>query len=145
MPGLAGRRSVPGSMSRLTAALDRFPWLKTAREAALFAHRRGREVRLQQVAGSLTFTTVLSIVPLFAVALALFSVFPYFADFREAFQSLVQRTLPAQISSTVLRYLERVRAAGDAPDSGRPDLPRPDSAVDDHDRRSRAQRHLAGA
>ena len=105
MPGLAGRRSVPGSMSRLTAALDRFPWLKTAREAALFAHRRGREVRLQQVAGSLTFTTVLSIVPLFAVALALFSVFPYFADFREAFQSLVQRTLPAQISSTVLRYL----------------------------------------
>ena len=92
-------------MSRLTAALDRFPWLKTAREVALFAYRRGREVRLQQVAGSLTFTTVLSIVPLFAVALALFSAFPLFADFREAFQSLVQRTLPAQISSTVLRYL----------------------------------------
>ncbi len=92
-------------MSRLTAVLDKFPWLKTAREVALFAHRRGREARLQQVAGSLTFTTVLSIVPLFAVALALFSVFPYFAEFREAFQSLVQRTLPAQISSTVLRYL----------------------------------------
>jgi membrane protein len=92
-------------MSRLTAALDTFPWLKTAREVALFAHRRGREARLQQVAGSLTFTTVLSIVPLFAVALALFSVFPFFAEFREAFQSLVQRTLPAQISSTVLRYL----------------------------------------
>ena len=92
-------------MSRLTAALDTFPWLKTAREVALFAYRRGREVRLQQVAGSLTFTTVLSIVPLFAVALALFSVFPIFAEFREAFQSLVQRTLPAQISSTVLRYL----------------------------------------
>ena len=97
------RRSI--SMSRLTAALDDFPWLKTAREVALFAYRRGREVRLQQVAGSLTFTTVLSIVPLFAVALALFSVFPLFAEFREAFQSLVQRTLPAQISSTVLRYL----------------------------------------
>jgi membrane protein len=119
MPGLAGRRNVSGSMSRLTAALDRFPWLKTAREAALFAHRRSREVRLQQVAGSLTFTTVLSIVPLFAVALALFSVFPYFVDFREAFQSLVQRTLPAQISSTVLRYLSefadqatRLTAAG---------------------------------
>lgn len=92
-------------MSRLTAALDRFPWLKTAREVALFAHRRGREVRLQQVAGSLTFATVLSIVPLFAVALALFSVFPFFAEFRAAFQSLVQRTLPAQISSTVLSYL----------------------------------------
>lgn len=92
-------------MSRLTAVIDRFPWLKSAREVALFAHRRGREVRLQQVAGSLTFTTLLSIVPLFAVALALFSVFPLFEEFREAFQSLVQRTLPAQISSTVLRYI----------------------------------------
>lgn len=106
-------------MFRLTAVLDRFPWLKTAREVALFAYRRGREVRLQQVAGSLTFTTVLSIVPLFAVALALFSAFPLFAEFREAFQSMVQRTLPAQISSTVLRYVSdfaqqatRLTAAG---------------------------------
>jgi membrane protein len=106
-------------MSRLTAAVDRLPWLKTAREVALFAHRRGREVRLQQVAGSLTFTTLLSIVPLFAVALALFSVFPLFEDFREAFQALVQRTLPAQISATVLRYISdfaqqatRLTAAG---------------------------------
>jgi membrane protein len=106
-------------MSRLTVALDRFPWLKTAREVALFAYRRGREVRLQQVAGSLTFTTVLSIVPLFAVALALFSAFPLFAEFRESFQAMVQRTLPAQISSTVLRYVSdfaqqatRLTAAG---------------------------------
>jgi membrane protein len=106
-------------MSRLTAVVDKFPWLKTAREVALFAYRRGREVRLQQVAGSLTFTTVLAIVPLFAVALALFSVFPIFAEFREAFQALVQRTLPAQISATVLGYLRefaeqatRLTAAG---------------------------------
>jgi membrane protein len=106
-------------MFRLTAALDRFPWLKTAREVALFAYRRGREVRLQQVAGSLTFTTILSIVPLFAVALALFSAFPLFADFREAFQALVQRSLPAQFSSTVLSYIgefaeqaKRLTAAG---------------------------------
>ena len=106
-------------MSRLTVALDRFPWLKTAREVALFAYRRGSEVRLQQVAGSLTFTTVLSIVPLFAVALALFSAFPLFAEFRESFQAMVQRTLPAQISATVLRYVSdfaqqatRLTAAG---------------------------------
>ncbi|MBS1133250.1 MAG: putative rane-associated ribonuclease [Burkholderiaceae bacterium] len=71
----------------------------------MFAYRRGREVRLQQVASSLTFTTLLSIVPLFAVGLAIFSAFPLFADFREALQSLVSRTLPPQISSTVLRYV----------------------------------------
>ena len=92
-------------MLPLTAALDRFPWLKKAREVALFAHRRGGEVRLQQVAGSLSFTTLLSIVPLFAVGLAIFSVFPLFADFREALQSLISKTLPPQISTTVLSYV----------------------------------------
>ncbi|HTN49279.1 MAG TPA: YihY family inner membrane protein [Burkholderiaceae bacterium] len=89
----------------LTAALDRFPRLKTAREVALFAYRRGKEVRLQQVAGSLSFITLLSIVPLFAVGLAIFAVFPIFADFREALQSVISRTLPPQISSTVLGYV----------------------------------------
>ena len=93
------------SMPPLTTALDRFPWLKNAREVALFAHRRGGEVRLQQVAGSLSFTTLLSIVPLFAVGLAIFSVFPLFADFREALQSLISKTLPPQISTTVLGYV----------------------------------------
>lgn len=92
-------------MSRLTAALDSFPRLKSAREVALFAFRRGREVRLQQVASSLTFTTLLSIVPLFAVGLAIFSAFPLFAEFRDALQSLVSKTLPPQISTTVLRYV----------------------------------------
>ncbi len=92
-------------MSRLTAALDSFPRLKSAREVALFAYRRGREVRLQQVASSLTFTTLLSIVPLFAVGLAIFSAFPLFAEFRDALQSLVSKTLPPQISTTVLRYI----------------------------------------
>ena len=74
-------------MRRLTVYLDRFPWFKAVREAALFAVRRAREVRLQQVASSLTFTTFLSIVPLFAVALALFAAFPLFAEFREALQT----------------------------------------------------------
>jgi membrane protein len=92
-------------MLLLTAALDRFPWLKKAREVALFAYRRGGEVRLQQVAASLSFTTLLSIVPLFAVGLAIFSVFPLFADFREALQSLISKTLPPQISTTVLGYV----------------------------------------
>lgn len=103
----------------LARYIDRFPWLKTAREVALFAHRRGRAVRLQQVAGSLTFTTVLSIVPLFAVALSLFAAFPLFADFREALNAFVFKSLPPLISTTVLRYVNefaqqavRLTAAG---------------------------------
>jgi membrane protein len=92
-------------LSRLTSALDRFAWFKTAREVARFAYRRAGEVRLQQVAGSLTFTTVLSIVPLFAVALALFSAFPLFNEYRDALQVLAAKTLPKQIGDTVLGYL----------------------------------------
>jgi membrane protein len=92
-------------MFSLKDLLDSFPGLRNAREVALFAFRRGREVRLQQVASSLTFTTLLSIVPLFAVGLAIFSAFPLFADFRDALQSLVSKTLPPQISTTVLGYI----------------------------------------
>lgn len=92
-------------MSRLTELLDRHSLVRSAREIVTFAYRRGAEVRLPQVAGSLTFTTLLSIVPLFAVALALFAAFPLFSEFREALVAYMQKTLPGQISDTVLRYV----------------------------------------
>ena len=38
--------------------------------------RRARQERLPQAAGSLTFTTLLSVVPLLAVSLALFARWP---------------------------------------------------------------------
>ena len=43
-----------------------------------YAVRRAQEK--SQVAASLTYTTVLSLVPLLAVVLALFTAFPLFAD-----------------------------------------------------------------
>jgi membrane protein len=83
------------------------PWLDDARDVLAFAGRRARDVRLSEVAGGLTFTTVLSLVPLLAVGLAVFSAFPLFADYRTAFErTLVTSFLPAQISSTILRYLQ---------------------------------------
>jgi membrane protein len=48
--------------------------------------RRARAERLAQMAGSLTFTTVLSIVPLLAVAFALFTRFPIFKRFEKAIE-----------------------------------------------------------
>jgi membrane protein len=53
-------------------ALRHFPWLETARTL----RERFREDRLGLTASSLTFTTVISLVPLFTVALAVFSAFP---------------------------------------------------------------------
>ena len=68
--------------------------------------RRAREERLAQVAGSLTFTTVLSIVPLLAVSFALFTRFPMFKRFEKAIEEhLLQSLLPADISRTILKHL----------------------------------------
>ena len=68
--------------------------------------QRARQERLPQVAGSLTFTTVLSVVPLLAVSFALITRFPLFRQLHEALQQhLLQALLPADISRTVLRHL----------------------------------------
>lgn len=85
--------------------LDRYPWLKRAHDVAVFARRRARDVKMAQVAGSLTFTTTLTIVPLFAVALALFTAFPLFVEFRGAVENFVLKALPGQIADTVLGYI----------------------------------------
>lgn len=73
--------------------------------------RRAREQRLARVAGSLTFTTVLSIVPLLAVSFALFTRFPIFRRFEEAIEQVLLRSmLPADISRTVLKHLSQFAA-----------------------------------
>jgi len=73
--------------------------------------QRARKERLPQVAGSLTFTTLLSIVPLLAASFVLFTRFPAFRRFRDALQELLlSRLLPEDIARTVLGYLNRFAA-----------------------------------
>ena len=73
--------------------------------------QRARKERLPQVAGSLTFTTLLSIVPLLAASFALFTHFPIFRRFKDALQEiLLSRLLPADIARTVLKYLNQFAA-----------------------------------
>jgi membrane protein len=87
------------------------PRVDRAREVLSFATRRARQAHLTQVAGSLTFSTVLSLVPLLAVALALFTVFPQFGDLRDAVErNLVRDLLPEPFGSTILRYLNEFAA-----------------------------------
>jgi membrane protein len=75
------------------------------------AIRRFREERLPQVAGSLTFTTVLSVVPLLAVSFALFMRFPFLKRLQEAIhEHLLKGLLPAQISRPVLKHLDQFAA-----------------------------------
>ena len=70
--------------------------------------RRARSERLPQMAGSLTFTTALSVVPLLAVTFALFTRFPIFKRFEKAIEDyLLKSLLPADISRTILKYLNQ--------------------------------------
>ena len=70
--------------------------------------QRAREERLAQIAGSLTFTTVLSAVPLLAVSLALFTRFPIFKLFEKAIEDyLLKSLLPGDIARTVLKNLSQ--------------------------------------
>jgi membrane protein len=73
--------------------------------------QRAKKERLPQVAGSLTFTTLLSIVPLLAASFALFTRFPIFKRLKDALQEfLLSRLLPADIARTVLKYLNQFAA-----------------------------------
>jgi membrane protein len=73
--------------------------------------RRARQERLAQVAGSLTFTTLLSIVPLLSLSFALFTRFPVFGRFEAALEEhLLKSLLPADMSRTVLKYLSQFAA-----------------------------------
>ena len=84
--------------------LQAFPWRTTAR--VLLA--RFREDRLGLTAGSLTFTTVTSLVPLATVALAIFSAFPKFAQMQQLLQGwMTQNLFPKAIASSVITYINQ--------------------------------------
>ncbi|PSB91960.1 YihY family inner membrane protein [Candidatus Pandoraea novymonadis] len=73
-----------------------------------FAAKRAKEDRILQIAASLTFTSVLSMVPLFAVAFALFTAFPIFNTFRDALQEfLLQELMPVSVNDQIFFYLNQ--------------------------------------
>lgn len=68
--------------------------------------QRISEQRLPQVASSLTFTTVLSLVPLATVALAIFTAFPMFDRMQMSLQGyLIESFFPETLSETILTYV----------------------------------------
>ena len=76
-----------------------------------YAMQRAEEKKLAQVAASLTYTTVLSVVPLLAVVLSLFTAFPLFAEFRIALETfLAGSVMPAVVSENVMSYLNQFAA-----------------------------------
>ena len=83
----------------------------TAWKVLKYAGQRAQEKKLAQVASSLTYTTVLSLVPLLAVVLSLFTAFPLFAEFRYALETfLASSVMPSVVSDTVMSYLNEFAA-----------------------------------
>ena len=95
---------------RIAAAwrsLTRWPWLDTLQTL----RDRFREDRLGLTAGSLTFTTLIALVPLVTVMLAVFSAFPMFATFQGALEKyFLEAALPDGIARPVLRSLTQFAA-----------------------------------
>ncbi len=86
----------------LLATLRTWPWFDTLRTL----RQRFREDHLGLTASSLTFTTLIALVPLVTVMLAVFSAFPMFASFQDALQMyFLQSLVPDNIAQPVLRSL----------------------------------------
>jgi membrane protein len=69
---------------------------------------RFREDRLGVIAGSLTFTTTIALVPLLTMMLALFSAFPVFNRFRKALETqFLAEMVPEVIAKQVMLVLTR--------------------------------------
>lgn len=85
-------------------ALRHWPWFDTLQTL----RQRFREDRLGQTAGSLTFTTLIALVPLLTVALALFTAFPMFSSFQDALQRyFLQSLVPDGIAKPVMSALNQ--------------------------------------
>lgn len=91
-----------GRFERAVQTLQRWPWFETLRTLRL----RFREDNLSLTASSLTFTTLIALVPLLTVMLAVFSAFPMFGSFQSALEKyFLQALVPDSIARPVLRSL----------------------------------------
>jgi membrane protein len=97
----------PAHLSALWRTLRTWPWADTW----YTLRQRFAEDRLGLTAGSLTFTTMIGLVPLMTVMLALFTAFPMFARFQSALEKyLLQSLVPDGIAKPVLAALTQFAA-----------------------------------
>ena len=93
--------------------LQAWPWLGTL----LTLIRRFREDRLALTASSLTFTSVISLVPMATVMLALFSAFPMFSTLQATLQhyfvsTLVPDTIARPVLGAITQFSTRASRLG---------------------------------
>ncbi|KAF0814071.1 hypothetical protein IGB42_01751 [Andreprevotia sp. IGB-42] len=83
-------------------------WWRRALGFSRFVGHRLLADRCLQTAGSLTYTTLLAIVPLFTIALTLFSAFPMFSDYSGRFRSfIISNLVPDTAGRVVGTYMRQ--------------------------------------
>jgi len=102
----SGSRASRG-VAPVLRVLRTWPWEATLRTLG----ERFRDDRLGITAGSLTFTTLIALVPLLTVMLAVFTAFPMFSAFQGALEKyFLQMLVPDTIARPVLRALTQFAA-----------------------------------
>ncbi|WP_308033276.1 YihY family inner membrane protein [Neisseria cinerea] len=76
---------------------------------AWFVIRRFSEERVPQAAASMTFTTLLALVPVLTVMIAVASIFPVFDRWSDSFVSFVNQTIVPQGADMVFDYIDAFR------------------------------------
>ncbi len=84
--------------------------LMTFFKFARYVFQRFHFDRMQQRAASLTFTSLLAIVPLLAISFAIFAAFPAFDSLKDQAQDFIFKNFVPQIGSAVQSHLENFTA-----------------------------------
>lgn len=90
------------SLSVLSARLT--SWAEAFRRFSVFLFRRVQSDMVFRVAASLSYTTLIAIVPLLAIGLAIFSAFPVFEGAKEQLQEIILRNFVPDIEQEVSQY-----------------------------------------
>lgn len=77
---------------------------ETTREFLFFLSRRAQNDTIFRVAASLSYTSLIAVVPLFAIGLAIFSAFPVFDGVKEQVKEFLLRNFVPTIEQEVSQY-----------------------------------------
>lgn len=75
------------------------------RDFLVFLTGRARNDTILRVSSSLSYTSLIALVPLLSIALAIFSAFPVFADVREQIQEVILKNFIPAIEDDIKQYL----------------------------------------
>ena len=91
--------------------LSRWQDLRHTRFAGfmVFLWKRFDEVRVPQVSASLTFTTLLALVPVLTVTLVVASAFPMFDTLSDSFEHFINQTIVPQGAGVLFDYINQFK------------------------------------